>query len=147
MESTQAYKVLSARLFRTSVRVLVADDHPDCADSTALFLSLSGFDTRVAHDGENALRITRAWQPHVCVLDLDMPKIDGWELVRRFRQSPWADRVLMIALTGWTTASARTCAQQAGFDYFLRKPAEPERLLRLIQSALHSTLTDNALTK
>lgn len=116
------------------LRVLLADDYPDAADSLAIVLSLAGFEVRVARDGERARERVRAWQPHACVLDLSMPKLDGCELARWIRAQTWNERPVLIALTGWGRPADQQRAQEAGFDRHLTKPADPQDLVRMLLS-------------
>lgn len=118
---------------RSKTRVLIADDYPDAAQSLSLLLMNAGCETRIAYDGNQALAIASAWQPHVSILDLSMPKLDGCELARRLRDHAWGQRCLLIAVTGWTATKHARDAQSAGFDCCLRKPVEPEEILRAIR--------------
>lgn len=124
----------------TPLRVLIADDYVDAAESLALLLSRSGIETRVAVEGEQALMRAYSWRPHVCILDIEMPGLDGNEIARRIRAQKWRERPLLIALTGWTTARDRIGALEAGFDHYLTKPVEPAKLVRIIQSYLSAML-------
>lgn len=121
---------------RRPLRVLIADDYVDAAESLSMLLSCVGIETQVALDGEEALARARSWHPHVCVLDLGMPRLDGRDLARRIRAEPWAGEALLIALTGWTTPQARRSALDAGFDHYVPKPADPAKLVRLIENFL-----------
>jgi CheY-like chemotaxis protein len=116
------------------LRVLIADDYPDAAESLAMLFAGWGHDTRVAQNGEEALALAGQWHPDVCVLDLDMPKIDGCETARRLREQDWESHPLLIAFSGWTGAEHRHNATQAGFDHYIMKPVEPPKLLRIIRS-------------
>jgi two-component system CheB/CheR fusion protein len=130
---------IEARQSFTSVeqpapRVLIADDYADAAKSLALVLSIAGIEAVIAMDGEEALECAHRWRPHVCVLDMLMPKVDGREVARRIRAQDWGERTLLIALTGRTTAEDRLSATAAGFDQYITKPANPATLVRIIQS-------------
>jgi len=115
-------------------RVLVADDYEDAAESLVLLLECTGARTEVALDGRRALAIASHWRPEICVLDLQMPELDGCEVARQIRSQSWEERPLLVALTGWTTENDRMRALDAGFDYYVTKPVEPSWLLRLIKS-------------
>jgi CheY-like chemotaxis protein len=115
-------------------RVLVADDYEDAAESLALLLQCTGTRTEIALDGRQALAIASRWRPDVCVLDLQMPKLNGCEVARLIRAQTWSQRPLLVALTGWTTQHDRVSALEAGFDYYVTKPVEPSWLVRLIQA-------------
>jgi CheY-like chemotaxis protein len=118
---------------QTAVRVLVADDYPDSAESLAALLAYAGFDVQISHDGEDALERVRLWQPHVCILDLSMPKLNGFDLARWIRKQSWAHRPQLIALTGWARADDLERARAAGFDHHFSKPADPLEIVRVIQ--------------
>jgi CheY-like chemotaxis protein len=115
------------------IRVLVADDYPDAAESLVMILTGVGVEACIAVDGEQALARATDWRPHVCVLDVDMPKLDGNEIARRIREQSWEERPLLIAMTGWIGSANRASALDAGFDHWVGKPFEPARLVQIIQ--------------
>ena len=86
----------------------------------------------MAYDGQSALSIARLFQPHVAVLDLGMPKLDGCAVASALREEPWAASLLLVAVTGWGDAEARAKAADAGFDEHLTKPLSPDDLLALV---------------
>jgi len=106
-------------------RVLVADDNHDAADSLAMLLALRGHETRTAYDGEDALAVAAEFHPDVAIVDLGMPKLDGYEVARRLRADGHGGELRLIALTGWGQDSDRRRARDAGFDAHLVKPVEP----------------------
>ncbi len=113
-------------------RVLVVDDDPDSADALARLLRLMGSQVQTAYDGLAAVDAAEQFRPHVVLLDLDMPRLDGYEACRRLRQQPWAQRVRMVALSGWGRREDRERTHAAGFDGHLVKPvgrADVEALL------------------
>lgn len=114
-------------------RVLIADDYADAAESLAMLLSNAGVETDVALDGAQALERANTWRPHICVLDLQMPKVDGREIARQIREQNWSRRPLLIALTGWTSARDRNGALEAGFDHYITKPVDPSMLVSIVQ--------------
>jgi CheY-like chemotaxis protein len=116
------------------MRVLIADDYPDAAESLALLMAGLRVDTRIAEDGEAALAIVEQWRPELCVLDLEMPKLDGSEVARRIRELRGEYRPLLIAFSGWTGPEHKQSALQAGFDHYIMKPVEPAKLMRIIRS-------------
>lgn len=117
-------------------RILVADDNRDAAYSLALMLSLDGHEVRTAGDGMEALEIAEEFHPHVILLDLGMPRLDGYEAARRLRQRPWAASTLVLAQTGWGQAEDRQRSTQAGFHQHLVKPVDPELLKELLSQRL-----------
>jgi PAS domain S-box-containing protein len=115
-------------------RFLIADDLQDSADSLAMMLELLGHDVQTAYDGEQAVAIAQGLRPDVAVLDLGMPKLNGYEVCRQIRAQEWGKRICVIALTGWGQDEDRRRTQAAGFDHHLVKPVEAGALMRLIAS-------------
>jgi PAS domain S-box-containing protein len=117
-------------------RILLADDNRDAAESLALLLELEGHEVALAHDGEAALRQFAERRPDIALLDIGMPKHDGYEVARRIRASADGQRVLLIAVTGWAQDSDKAQSHAAGFDHHLTKPIEPEVLVGLLDRSL-----------
>jgi len=113
-------------------RILVVEDNADVADTTAAMLTLSGHEVRTAHDGLEALSIVEEFTPDVVLLDIGLPRMDGYEVARRLRQLPSTRDKLLIALTGYGQASDRLRGREAGFDEHLLKPVDPAVLNALI---------------
>ena len=107
-----------------SRRVLVVDDNEDSAESLALLLRLAGHLVETAHDGEAALEVAERFQPDAILLDLGMPRLNGYEVCERIRMQPWGQGVLMVAQTGWGQAQDRARTMDAGFDAHLTKPID-----------------------
>lgn len=116
------------------VRVLVADDNRDAAESLALLLEVLGFDTRAAHDGEQAWGAALTFRPDACVLDVHMPHADGCEVARRVRRA-FGRRVLLVAVTGVAGGPYDDRMAAAGFDVRFVKPADPTAVARLLAQA------------
>jgi PAS domain S-box-containing protein len=113
-------------------RVLVVDDNQDSADSLAMLLRLMGHEVRTAHDGLEAVAAAAAFQPNVAILDIGLPKLNGYEVAKRVRALPRGRDVVLVALTGWGQDEHRRQSQEAGFDHHLTKPVEIEVLQRLL---------------
>jgi CheY-like chemotaxis protein len=113
------------------LRVLVVEDHAECAVSFAMLLQLWGHQVQIAKDGPTALAVVQADKPHVVLLDIGLPGMDGWEVARRIRaignQAP-----LLVAITGFGMEADRRCSQEAGFDHHLVKPMEPDVLYQML---------------
>lgn len=115
-----------------SWRVLLVDDNRDVARSLARLVRSLGHDIRVAFDGQEALQVAYRFQPHVVLMDIGLPKLNGYDAAREMRSKPWADDVTLIALTGWGGETDRQRAHEAGFDRHLTKPVEPDVLEALL---------------
>jgi CheY-like chemotaxis protein len=114
-------------------RIVVADDNVDAAVSLAMMLEMSGNETRTAHDGLEAVEMVEAFAPDAVVLDIGMPKLNGYEACRRIRALPGGERMLIVAMTGWGQDQDKRLSQEAGFDYHLVKPVEPAALERILE--------------
>ena len=115
------------------LRVLVVEDDPQAAASTALFLRLSGFEVRTAADGPTALEAATASRPDVVLLDLGLPGLDGCQVARALRAGLSGSRPLLVALTGHGREEDRRRSAEAGVDHHLVKPVEPEALRELLR--------------
>jgi CheY-like chemotaxis protein len=115
-------------------RVLVVDDSEDGAESLAMLLQLSGHETHVAHDGVEALEAAEKLRPGVVLLDIGLPRLNGYEVCHRLRKEPWGKNVVLVALTGWGQEEDRHRSKEAGFDAHLVKPVDHDALLRLLAS-------------
>jgi signal transduction histidine kinase len=116
-------------------RILIADDNHDAAISLSMLLQTMGHETQIAHDGLEAVEVAEGFHPEVVLLDLGMPKLDGYEAVRRIAARPWARLSLLVAVTGWGQEADRQRAQQAGFHRHLVKPVDLDALGELIDEA------------
>jgi len=116
-------------------RILVVDDNRDSASSLSMLLKLTGNDTAMAHDGEEAVERAEVYQPDVILLDLGLPKRNGYDACRIIRQQPWGREILMIALTGWGQEEDRRKTKEAGFDGHLVKPVSFDELVKLLSES------------
>jgi CheY-like chemotaxis protein len=110
----------------------VADDNQDSADSVAMLLRLDGHEVQVAYDGEEAARAADAGWPQILVLDIGMPRLNGYQVAEHVRTMPWGRDVVMIAATGWGQDEDRRRSIASGFDAHLVKPIDPRGLTRLM---------------
>jgi PAS domain S-box-containing protein len=115
-------------------RILVADDNQDSADSLATLLKLVGHETRTTFDGEEAIQAAEAFQPHVVLLDIAMPKVNGYDACRTIRSQPWGKGMTLIAQTGWDQKDDKRRIEEAGFDAHLVKPVDHAALMGLLAS-------------
>ncbi|HEY5316006.1 MAG TPA: PAS domain-containing protein [Pirellulales bacterium] len=119
-----------------SVRILVVDDNYDSATSLAMLLKLKRNETRTAHDGEEAIRTASDFRPDVVLLDIGLPKLNGYEVARRVRAELWGQQMILIALTGWGQEDDRRKAKEAGFDGHLVKPVDQAHLTALLSELM-----------
>src|SRR5262249_3503691 len=119
-------------------RVLVVDDNEDAVESLALLLSSHGHEVRTAYDGPDALELAEAFRPEVVILDIGLPRMDGYEVACRLRERAWTRDLLLVALTGYGREEDRRRAHEAGFDWHLVKPVDPEVLRVLLDPAVPS---------
>jgi len=120
-------------------RILVVDDNRDAAETLAMMLRLEGNEVDTAFDGEGAITATAAFRPDVVLMDLGMPKVDGYAAARAIRRDARLHDVVLIALTGWGGDFDRKLSQEAGFDRHLVKPVVPQELMALLSSIGRST--------
>jgi CheY-like chemotaxis protein len=107
-----------------SCRILVVDDNQDSADSIAILLRTMGHEVHTAHDGLEAVDATAEFQPDMVLLDLGLPKLNGFDAARRIREQPGGRERVVIALTGWGQEEDRRRSKEAGFDHHLTKPID-----------------------
>ena len=103
-------------------RVLVVEDNEDAADSLAKLLELLGHETRIASDGHAALEAAQSFRPDLVLLDIGLPKMNGYEVARRIRAEPWGDGIVLAAVTGWGQEPDKARSRDAGIDRHLTKP-------------------------
>jgi signal transduction histidine kinase len=119
-------------------RVLVVDDNVDSAESTAAFLRLEGHEVKAVHDGLQALASLKVFDPHVVVLDIGLPGLDGYAVARQLRERGDSSHMLLIAVTGYGQKEDRQRAADAGFDYHFVKPADPREIQVAIERGRNS---------
>jgi CheY-like chemotaxis protein len=115
-----------------SRRVLVVDDNLDAAEGLSMLLSLRGHQVSTAYDGHGALEKARVTPPDVVLLDIGLPRLDGFEVARRLREEHPDRPMLLVALTGYGQERDRLRARKAGFDHHLLKPVRLEMLEQLL---------------
>jgi len=120
-------------------RMLVVDDNRDSATSMAMMLQLMGNEVRTAYDGVEAVEVAEQFRPQVILMDIGMPRLNGYEATRRIREQPWGRGVAIIALTGWGQEVDRVKSKEAGCDGHLVKPVhlpDLEKLLAELQTSM-----------
>jgi PAS domain S-box-containing protein len=113
-------------------RILVVDDNRDAALTLGTMLELRGNDVRVAHDGLEALEIAQTFRPDVALLDIGLPRLNGYETAKRIRKEPWGADIFLIAVTGWGQEEDRRRSTEAGFNLHMVKPIDHAALEGLL---------------
>jgi two-component system CheB/CheR fusion protein len=121
-------------MVRLSRRVLVVDDSRDSADTLSTLLQVMGCEVEVAYDGVQALQAGASFKPDAVLLDLGMPKLNGFEACERMRREAWGRSICIVAVTGWGQDEDRRRTKEAGFNAHLVKPADPGKLTELLAS-------------
>jgi CheY-like chemotaxis protein len=117
---------------KSALRILIVDDNRDSADSLAMLLRIMGNDTRTAYDGQQGVDAAEEFRPDVMLLDIGLPKLNGYEACRRIRETAWGKSVVLIAVTGWGQEEDRRRSHEAGFDHHMVKPVDPQTLMKLL---------------
>ncbi|MDQ3205213.1 MAG: PAS domain-containing protein [Pseudomonadota bacterium] len=113
-------------------RILVVDDNCDSARSLGVMLDLMGNQTHTAYDGVAAVEAAEAFRPDLILLDIGLPKLNGYDACRRIREQPWSKGMVIVALTGWGQDEDRRRSREAGFDHHLVKPLDIAEINRLL---------------
>jgi signal transduction histidine kinase/ActR/RegA family two-component response regulator len=128
----QATKQANDQTGTSGLQILVVDDNQDVVETTSMLLQAWGHRTLNAHDGASGLALVASETPHAVLMDLGMPRIDGFEMARRIRELPGGKNVRLIAMSGWGQPADRERALAAGIDEHLVKPVDPTRLRELL---------------
>lgn len=136
-EVEQHDDALSATPSKVFGRILVVDDNRDSAVTLAQLLESHGNTTLTAFDGLQALEVGPDFRPDVVLLDIGLPKLNGYDTARRIREQPWGQDVALVALTGWGKDEDRSRSKQAGFDNHMVKPVEFDKLTQILDTLVH----------
>ncbi len=126
-----------ARAARTGAprhRILIADDNADSAATLSIMLGVMGHEVSVARDGEEAVHMAAEFAPDAILMDIGMPRMNGYEACETIRRQPWGAAILIVALTGWGQEEDKSRSRAAGFDRHLVKPVEPLTLEGLLDA-------------
>jgi CheY-like chemotaxis protein len=124
------------------LRVLVVDDNRDGAEMLAAVLEMDRHVVALTFDGPSAITTAETFQPDVILLDIGLPHMNGFDVCRHIRQTPWGKRMKLVALTGWGQDSDRARSAEAGFDAHLVKPVDHKALSQLLRSTERVQLED-----
>jgi PAS domain S-box-containing protein len=117
---------------KKKLRILIVDDNKDNADCLSIMLKIMGHHTRTAHDGLAAIEAAAEFRPEVVLLDIGMPKLNGYGVCAHIREQPWGKNMVLIAQTGWGQDDDRRRTQAAGFEHHLIKPVKHDALMKLL---------------
>jgi PAS domain S-box-containing protein len=115
-------------------RVLIVDDNQDGAESLAMLLEIAGHETNTANDGLEAIEAAERFRPDAVLLDIGLPKLNGYEVCRRIREQPWGRNMLLVAVTGWGQEEDRHRSREAGFNTHIVKPVDHDVVLQVLAS-------------
>ena len=127
------------------LRILIADDNQDACATLASLLELMGYRVQQAHDGQAAVDATADFDPQVVLLDIGMPRLNGYEACRQIRDQAGGAARTIVACTGWGQADDRLRSDEAGFDQHLVKPVDPEVLFELLAAVAVRTNTNSGV--
>jgi CheY-like chemotaxis protein len=113
-------------------KILIVDDNRDSATSLAALLQMSGNTTREAYDGLEAFEVAGRFRPEVVLLDIGLPKLNGYEVAQRIRGQDWGQSMFLIAVTGWGQDEDRQRSSEVGLNLHMVKPVEPAALEKLL---------------
>ena len=116
-----------------ALKILVVEDEHDIADSLVRLLQLGGHQVEVAYSGQIALLLAQQHKPAVVLLNLGLPRVDGYQVVQQLRSKPETQDAFIVAVTGYGSEADRERCKAAGFDLHLLKPIATEKLLALLR--------------
>jgi CheY-like chemotaxis protein len=114
------------------LRIVAVDDNRDAVDSLAKILRMKGHDVRTGYDGIEAVELAADFRPQVVLLDIGLPRLNGYEVAQRMRKLPGGSKIVLVAVTGWGQDEDRKRSEASGFDMHLVKPVDPLALDQLI---------------
>ena len=123
----------------TARRILIVDDNRDAARSLSMLLKLTGNQTSLAYDGLEALEMAEKTLPEVVLLDLGLPKLNGYDVCRHIRRQAWGQKMVLVALTGWAQDEDRRQSKEAGFDHHMVKPVDLADLTHVLNGVGETT--------
>ena len=124
----------SSKTVKLVRRVMVVDDNTDAAETLVELLNVHGYEAKALHDGPSTLDEARRFRPDALLIDIGLPAMDGYEVAQKLRQIPEASSAHLIAVTGYGQDSHRQRAEDAGFDAYLVKPIDLNKLFTLLEA-------------
>jgi two-component system, cell cycle response regulator DivK len=120
-------------------RCIIVEDHGDTRAGYAEFLGAFGFDVRTAADAEELRRLLQDWLPDAIVLDLQLPRTDGWQLIREIRSDSRTRDIAIVVVSACVMPADRAAAAEAGCDAFISKPCDPMLIVDELTRRFRST--------
>ena len=120
----------------TGKHILIVDDYPDALDIWAIYLQAMGYRVSTAGDGAAAIAQAERLLPDLIVLDLELPRVSGFDVAKRLRANPATSHIPLIAATGYSHVKQLDRAREAGFDQIVVKPCDPDLLVEEIERQL-----------
>jgi CheY-like chemotaxis protein len=118
--------------------ILIVDDYPDALDIWTIYLTSMGYQVSTASDGVEAIEKAQQLRPDLIVLDLELPRVSGYEAAAQLRSNPDTRHIPLIAATGYSHERQLERAREAGFDEIVVKPCEPDALIAVMERLLSS---------
>lgn len=115
------------------LKILIVNDNRDAADALGAHLQTAGHQVLITYSGKEAWRACKEFAPSALIVDIGLPRLNGFQLARRIRRTAWGMRVRLIAVTGWKKSGDTELAKFVGFDHFCEKPGDFTEIERLIQ--------------
>jgi DNA-binding response OmpR family regulator len=115
-------------------KIVIVDDNRDAADALGVHLQAAGYQVMVTYSGKEAWQTCKEFMPSAMVVDIGMPRLNGFQLARRIRRTGWGMRALLIAVTGWGRSGDTELAKFVGFDHYCEKPIDFLEIERLVKS-------------
>jgi len=134
---------MAERPFLQPLRILIVDDCHDTTDSLATLVKCWGHEAHIAHTGPEALSLVEQRKPHVVLLDLGLPGMDGLEVARKLQAAQKVGGPLVIAVSGYGREEDKECSWKAGCHLHLTKPADPDVLRYLLSKLQHGDEHDS----
>lgn len=117
-----------------ALNILVVDDNRESAQTLGMMLELLGHEVHIEYDGENAVKAAQETKPDMVLLDIGLPRVNGYEVCQKMRQLPELSRTIFVAQTGWGGERHCTLSREAGFDHHLVKPIEMKTLSGILSA-------------
>ena len=124
-------------------RVLIVDDNEDALKTLNMMVRRQGHETHTARDGAEAVEVAQQVRPDIILMDIGMPRMNGYDAAREIRRHPWGERIALVATTGWGQDEDRRRTRDVGFDHHLVKPVDKEKLDEVMRVLLHRSTTES----